>query len=126
MARKVFSALFLITSLIIGIGAFGHGHQWSSHVSGMLTAVDPKTVDLLEVIWLWVSGTMLMFGGLLLCCWWRLRRGDASLALIPWVVGGFYMLAGIVAALWVGPFFWLFPVLGLLLWLSAWMLRAKA
>lgn len=124
MDRRLFSGLFLVTSLIVALGSFGHGHQWSSHVSSALAGVDSKTMDLLELIWLWVSGTMLVFGVLLLWCWWKLRRGDASLVVIPWVVGGFYILAGIWAALWIAPFFWLFPVLGALLWLSAWRLRA--
>ena len=123
MVRKFFSALFLVVSLIVGLGAFGHGHQWSSHVCGMLGGVAPDGVRLLEVIWFWVSGTMLVFGALLLWCWLRLRRGDASLLPVPWVVGGLYIPAGIWAALTVAPFFWLFPVLGVLLWLCAWMLR---
>jgi len=120
-----FSGLFLVVSLSVGLGAFGHGHQWPAHVSGMLGGVAPDAVKLLEVIWYWVSGTMLVFGGLLLWCWWKLRRGDASLAVIPWVTGGFYILAGTWAALWLGPFFWLFPAQDLLLWISTWMLRAK-
>jgi len=123
MTRKFFSGLFLITSLVVGLGAFGHGHQWSSHVNGRLDSVDPHIVELLALIWFWVSGTMLVFGALLLWCWWKLRRGDASLVAVPWIAGGFYILAGIWGALTVAPFFWLFPVLGALLWLSTWMLR---
>ena len=125
MTRRFFSALFLIVSFIVGLGAFGHGHQWSSHVSGRLTGVAPEAVRLLEVIWFWVSGTMLVFGVLLLWCWWRLRRGDATLVPVPWLVGALYIGAGTWAALWVAPFFWLFPVLGTLLWVCAWMLRPR-
>jgi hypothetical protein len=125
MTRKIFSALFLIVSLVVGLGAFGHGHQWNSHVLGMLSGVSPDAAKLLEVIWFWVSGTMLVFGVLLVWCWLRLRRGDTSLSMIPWVVGGFYILAGSWGAFTAGPFFWLFPVLGVLLWLSTWILRAK-
>ena len=125
MGRKSFSALFLIVSLTVGLGAFGHGHQWSAHVSDMLGGVAPDAVKLLELIWFWVSGTMLVFGVLLLWCWWKLRRGDGSLAMIAWVIGGFYILVGTWAALWVAPFFWLFPVLGALLWLCTWMLRSR-
>ena len=125
MGRRFFSGLFLVVSLIVGLGAFGHAHQWFGHVRGMLTGVEPKAVDLLELIWLWVSGTMLVFGVLLLRCWWKLRRGDTSLLVIPWMVGGFYILAGSWGALWVAPFFWLFPVLGGLLWLSSWRLKPR-
>lgn len=122
MTRKFFSALFLIVSLVVGLGALPHGRQWSAHVSGALGSVDPHVVSLLELIWLWVSGTMLVFGVLLVWCWRRLRRGDASLAVVPWITGGFYILAGTAGALEVAPFFWLFPVLGVLLWLCTWML----
>ena len=124
MNRKLFSALFLIDSLIVGLGAFPHGLQWSSHMSGLLGSIDPHAVSLLEVIWLWVSGTLLASCVLLVWCWWKLRRGDASLTPVAWVTGGFYMLAGTWGALTAGPFFWLFPVLGALLWLCTWMLRA--
>ena len=123
MSRKIFSALFLIVSLIVGLGAFGHAHQWTSHVAAMLGSVDPRIISLLELIWLWTSGTMLVFGALLLWCWTRLRRGDMSLTPVPWVMGGFYILAGTAGAIEVAPFFWLFPVLGALLWLCTWMLR---
>jgi|SRR6185312_3280786 len=125
MGRKFFSGLFLVVSLVVGLGAFGHGHQWFGHVRGLLNGVEPKAIDLLELIWLWVSGSMLIFGALLIWCWRKLRRGDASLTMIPWLVGGFYILAGSCGALMAGPFFWLFPVLGLLLWLCTWMLRPR-
>lgn len=125
MGRKFFSALFLIVSLTVGLGAFGHGHQWSAHVSDTLTGVAPDAVKLVELIWFWVSGTMLAFGVLLIWCWWKLSRGDTNLVVIPWVTGGFYILAGTWGALTVAPFFWLFPALGLLLWVSTWMLRPK-
>jgi len=122
MTRKFFSALFLIVSLVVGLGAFGHASQWNSHMSGLLGNVTPDAVKMLELIWLWVSGTMLVSGVLLVLCWLRLRRGDTNLTAVPWVTGGFYILAGTTGALWVAPFFWLFPVLGALLWLCTWML----
>jgi hypothetical protein len=125
MTRKLFSALFLIISLIVGLGGFGHAHQWSSRVAPTLGSVDTHIFTLLEAIWYWVSGTMLVFGVLLVWCWLRLRRSDVSLAPVPWVAGGFYILVGSWAALSVEPFFWLFPVLGALLWLCTWMLRPR-
>ena len=126
MARKFFSALFLLTALSVGLGSLGHAMQWGAHFHAAVGGVDPGTVMVLALVWYWVSGTMLVFGILLVWCWWKLRRDDAGLMVIPWVTGGFYILAGIWAALWIGPFFWLFPVLGVLLWLSAWMLRPRS
>lgn len=126
MVRKFFSALLLIVSLSVGLGAFGHGHQWSAHVSGTLTGVAPDAVKLLELIWFWVSGTMLAFGVLLIWCWAQLRRGDRSLEPMVWVAGGFYLVAGTWGALWLGPFFWLFTAQAVLLWLCTGMLRPRA
>lgn len=118
MQRKVLSALLLLTSISVGLGAFGHGSQWAKHVLPGVAAVTPDIVELLKLIWYWVSGTMLVFGGLLLWSAWRIFRGDSALALIPFAVGIFYFLEGVYGALRLGPFFLLFVVQAVLLWAS--------
>lgn len=123
MTRKFFSALYLLTSLVIGLGAFGHGSQWEKHVHGALTGVTPETVQLLALIWYWVSGTMLVFGAMLVWTWWRMIKGDRNLRFVPWSIGVFYLLDGGYAALTLAPFFWLFPILAGLLFLCTWMLQ---
>lgn len=122
MVRRSASALFLIAALTVGLGALGHGSQWSRHVSPQLGSVTPQVFQLLEVVWYWVSGTMLTFGVLLVWSWRRLRQGDRSLACIPWTLAAFYLVAGTWAALWLGPFFWLFTVQALLIGLCTWAL----
>ncbi|HEY3646182.1 MAG TPA: hypothetical protein VGM16_12660 [Gammaproteobacteria bacterium] len=121
MPRKFFSGLFLIVSLVVGVGAFGHASQWWRHVAPALSALgaDPKFTSLLFSIWLFVSGCMLSFGVILVWVWLRMRKGDQSLLMIPMLIGAFYLVAGVLSCIWVGPFFALFVVLGFLLCLSA-------
>jgi len=126
MKRKLPSAAFLLTAISIGLGAFGHGSQWSKHVLPTLTGVNAEMIKLLALIWYWVSGTMLVFGVLLIWMWWRLGRGDRNLLFIPWMIGIFYFIEGLYAARYLGSFFLLFVVQAVLLCASAWALSGLA
>jgi hypothetical protein len=120
MLRRTISGLFLLTSLSVGLGALGHGSQWGKHVLPALGSVDAQLTKVLALVWYWVSGTMLVFGALLVWAWWRLRRGDRSLAGIPIVIGIFYLIEGLYGALGLGRFFLLFVVQALLLFALTW------
>jgi hypothetical protein len=126
MTRQLASALFLLSAITVGLGAFGHGHQWSAHVQPALGGLDPQIVELLKLVWFWVSGAMLTFGVLLVWAWSRLRRGKTQSAVLPAVIGVFYCTEGIYGALYLGKFFLLFVVQAVLLWLTAWLLRKPA
>lgn len=126
MGRRFASGLFLLVGLSIGLGAFGHGDQWLRHVSQALGGVAPRVFTLLELIWFWVSGTMLAFGVLLVWCWWRLRRGDRAALFVAWTVSAFYLMGGAAGMFLLGPFFAVFMVQALLLSSAAWMLRRPA
>ena len=126
MRRRFASGLFLLVALSIGLGAFGHGDQWPRHVSQALGGVAPRVSTLLELIWFWLSGTMLAFGALLVWCWRRLHRGDHGALFIAWTVAGFYLLGGATGTLLLGPFFAVFMVQALLLSIAAFMLRRSA
>ena len=123
MIRKLCSILFLLTALSVALGALGHGSQWERHIHPALTGVAPATVQLLALIWYWVSGTMLVFGLMLIWVWWRMGRGDRNLGFVPWLVGGFYALDGGQAALELGPFFLGFVVQAMLLFTCTWVLQ---
>ena len=123
MQRKFFSALFLLTAVAIGLGTLGHSMQWEKHVHGALTGVAPEVVQLLALIWYWVSATMLVFGLLLIWTWRRIAQGDRNLFFIPWMVGAFYLLEGLYATVYLGPFFSVFIVLAVLLGMSTWVLQ---
>ena len=85
------SLVFLLTAISIALGAFGHGSQWPKHVRADVAGLAPDTIRLLALVWYWVSGTMLVFGLLLLWAWWRLRQGDRSLSRLA---GGRFLLRG--------------------------------
>lgn len=114
--RKVLSGIFLLTAISIALGAFGHGSQWPRHVLPALEGLDPRVVQLLALVWYWVSGAMLALGVLLVWTWWRMGRGERSVAFIPWIVGVFYFVEGICGARYLGAFFLLFVVQAVLLW----------
>jgi hypothetical protein len=122
MKLRVASVIFLLTAISVGLGAFGHGHQWAKHALPGLGSADPGLVRLLELVWYWVSGAMFVFGCLLVWSWWRIKRGERGFLVVPWIVGAFYVIEGIYGALGLGNFFLLFVVQALLLWGSAWIL----
>jgi hypothetical protein len=123
MTRQLASALFLLTGITVGLGAFGHGHQWSALVLPALHGVDPQIVAVLKLVWFWVSGAMFTFGVLLVWAWSRLRRGKTQSAVLPAVIGVFYCAEGLYGGLYLGKFFLLFVVQAVLLWVTAWLLR---
>ena len=123
MTRKLLSALYLLTAITVGLGAFGHGAQWSLHVVPALKGLGPEVVRLLELVWYWVSGAMLTLGAVLVWTWWRMGRGEARLGSVPGMIGAFYFVEGIYGARYLGTFFLLFVVQAVLLWSTAWAVR---
>ena len=119
MRRKLFSAVFLIVSLTVALGAFGHGSQWERHVHGSVTT-DPQVMELLALVWYWVSGGMLVLGLLLLWTGWRILKGDRNLFFIPLVVAVFYCIEGVYGAVYLGTFFTIFIWQALLLLIASW------
>jgi len=127
--RTVASWVFLLDSLIIGLGAFGHGLQ-ARHVHEVLDPfpIEPDLQSMIYVVWYFVSGCMLAFGITLMWVWQRLRSGDTR----PWFA------AVLIAVLYVGigvfglvyrhgdPFMAFFVVLGALLLASGYILVRSA
>jgi len=127
--RTVASWVFLLDSLIIGLGAFGHGFQ-ARHVHEVLDPfpIEPDLQSMIYVVWYFVSGCMLAFGITLVWVWQRLRSGDIR----PWFA------AALIAMLYVGigvfglvyrhgdPFMAFFVVLGALLLASGYVLVRSA
>jgi hypothetical protein len=124
--RKFLSGIYLLTAISIGLGAFGHGSQWSRHMLPTLKGVGADVLSVLVLVWYWVSGAMLVFGVLLILAWWGSERGDAALAFVPWIVGAFYLVAGIYGAACVGAFFFVLVVQAMLLFATTWALRRRA
>jgi len=125
MLSKLASVVFLLTSVLIGIGSLGHAHQWGPLVHS-LGGVRPEIVELLKLVWFWVSGTMAVFGVLLVWTWWHIRSGNRALYLIPWLISGFYFVGGVWGVRYVGAFFSLFIVLSATLCATTWVLYRGA
>lgn len=128
MKQKISSYIFLLTSILIGLGAFGHASQWSKHVYpaiGNLIA-NQNIIRLLLAVWLFVSGCMIVFGVLLIIVWFRIRKGVKGLLFIPIVISILYFITGLLSWPLVDPFFALFVVLGVLLFISALLMNRKS
>jgi hypothetical protein len=120
MKQKVASFIFLATSVLIGLGAFGHASQWGKVVYPVIGSqvADPRMLHLLLAVWLFVSGAMLTFALALIWAWARIRRGERSVVVLPFGIGAFYLVFGLLSWFYVGNFFALFVALGALLAIS--------
>jgi hypothetical protein len=120
MKQRLFSFVFLVTSVVIGLGAFGHAEQWWNVVYPVLgnRVSDPRMLNMLLAVWLFVSGGMLSFGLVLIWTWLRIRKGDRGVAVIPIGIAVFYFIFGVLSWIYVGRFFALFAVLGISLFIS--------
>jgi hypothetical protein len=123
--RMLASVLFLVDSIIIGLGAFGHGLQ-AHRVHEVL---DPFPIErdigsMIYVVWYFVSGCMLTFGLTLVWVWQRLRSGDTR----PWfaalLIGVLYIGIGAFGLVYRhgDPFMGFFVVLGAVLLASGYVL----
>jgi glycerol uptake facilitator-like aquaporin len=118
MLRSVASILFLLTSLVVGLGAFGHDSNTRLLVDAFAKApgMDAGLQLVILAVWHFCSGCMLVFGMVCLWSWWRLRAGVREALFAPAAIGIFYVVAGVASVSYTGrPFFWLFSVLGGLL-----------
>jgi hypothetical protein len=125
MKEKIFSFVFLVISIVIGLGAFGHAAQWWKIVYPVLgnRVSDPRLLNMLLAVWLFVSGGMLSFGLVLIWTWLRIRKGDRGVAVIPFGIAVFYFIFGVLSWIYVGKFFALFVALGTLLFISTLVLN---
>jgi len=126
MARKIASIVFLLTGIVIGLGAFGHGSHATqlADVLAKSSAIDTGLAAVVIAVWYFVSGCMLVFAATVVWTWMRARRGDRSTFFTTDAIGVFYILSGIASVFYTGkPFFWVFVVLGGLLLVSSLPLR---
>jgi hypothetical protein len=127
MLKKFASMLFLFDSLIIGLGAFGHGLQ-GRHLHATLDQfpIDSDMHSMIFVVWYFVSGCMLAFGVTLLWVWWRLRTGDSRPLFAAIVIGVLYIGIGLFGLVYRAgdPFMAFFVCLGAVLLVSGYALTA--
>jgi hypothetical protein len=126
MTRKIASIVFLLTGIVIGLGAFGHGSHAAQLVDVLAKspAIDAGLAAVLIAVWYFASGCMLVFAATVVWTWMRVCHGDHSMFFATDAIGVFYIVTGIASVVYTGkPFFWVFVVLGGLLLLSSMPLR---
>ena len=130
MKRNVYSVVYWVAGILIALGAFGHGIGGARNVQRAFAAapnLDPHVAGIIWVVWYWVSGTMLFFGGISLWAWFPARRGNRDVLVVPMVVAAFYMITGIVTAAVEHETFWLlFLIEGAMLLVGTLGLRSAA
>lgn len=129
MLRNLFMYIFLVVSILIALGAFGHGYSVRKvHAAIDQFAIDPVIAQTLYIVWYFVSGSMLAFGGTLVWIWLRLRAGDTSVLFVAFLIGALYLVTGISASIYRhgDPFWFFFILLGVLLLVSSFVLRTQA
>ena len=126
MARKIASIVFLLTSIVIALGAFGHDSNAARLAEDFAKAptLDAGTVSIVIAVWHFCSGCMFVLGAICVWSWWRMRAGARDAHVAPLLVGVFYVITGAATVAYTGKsFFWLFVVLGGLLLASTLALR---
>jgi len=103
----------------------GHAAQWWKVVYPVLSTrvSEPRMLNMLLAVWLFVSGGMLSFGLALMWTGFRIRKGDRGVVVIPIGIAVFYFIFGVLSWIFVGKFFALFVVLSTLLFISTWVLN---
>ena len=127
MVKKLASVIFLLDSLVIGLGAFGHGLQVRHlHAAIDQFPIEPDMHSVIYVVWYSVSGSMLMFGVTLIWVWWCLRTGDRRPLFAAILIGILYVgIGGFGLAYRRGdPFMAFFVCLGGVLLLSGYVLAS--
>ena len=124
MLRTLASWIFLVDSLAIALGAFGHGFEART----VHTAIDSFPIDrdmhsMIYVVWYFVSGCMLTFGIILLWVWWKLRGGDHRFLFASNMIGALYVGIGVFGLFYRSgdPFMAFFVALGALLLISGYL-----
>jgi hypothetical protein len=129
MLKKLASLIFLLDSLVIGLGAFGHGLQ-ARHLHAAIDQfpIEPNVHSMIYVVWYFVSGCMLAFGATLIWVWWRLRNGDVRSLFAAILIGVLYVGIGAFGLVYRAgdPFMASFVCLGGVLLVSGYALAREA
>lgn len=114
--RTIAAAFYWIAAITIALGAFGHGFLGIKPVEAAIaaTTLPPDIVRVIWIVWYFVSGCMVIFGGLLFWAWAAIRIGSSSRSAIAFIVGGFYAVTGIACYVYTraDPFWLLFLIQG--------------
>ncbi|MGH8091669.1 MAG: hypothetical protein ACREO6_09480 [Rudaea sp.] len=126
MIRRFASIVYLLTGVLIGLGAFGHGSHAPQlgHALAASPTIDAATAAVIVAVWYFVSGCMLVFGATVIWTWWQARGGARDVFFPSDAIAVFYIVAGVATAIYTHmPFFWVFVVFGALLLIASVPLR---
>jgi hypothetical protein len=127
MKVTLLNATYWTMGLLIGLGAFGHGFVGVQPVRAALATVS-LPADIPEVIWIvwyFVSGCMLLCGGLILWAWFAARH-NPDILLVPVAIALLWVVTGVASyAYQHNPFWLLFLVEGTALLVAALALRRE-
>lgn len=126
MLRKIASGIFLLTSVVIALGAFGHDSNAAKLLAEFTKypSLDPRTIQVVLAVWHFCSGCMFVLGAICAWTWWRARYGARDTFFASDLIGIFYIASGLLSVWYTGTtFFWLFFVLGALLIVASLPLR---
>jgi hypothetical protein len=126
MLHRIASWIFLLTGIVIALGAFGHDANAAKLADefAKFPAFDAKTRLVVMAVWHLCSGCMLVFGAICTWVWWRARKDGHAPFVVTDLIAAFYAVVG-VATVWYTrlPFFWLFAGLGGTLFIASLPLR---
>jgi hypothetical protein len=128
MMRKIASVIFLLDSVVIGLGAFGHGLQVHRlHAAIDLFPIESDMHSMLYVVWYFVSGCMFTFGATLVWVWQRARIGDNRPLFAAVLIGLLYAAIGGFGLVYRqgDPFMGFFLLLGVVLLLTTYALSPR-
>lgn len=126
--KKLASLIFFLDSLVIGLGAFGHGLQ-ARHLHATIDQypIEANMRSMIYVVWYFVSGCMLTFGATLIWVWQRLRAGDVQPLVVALLIGLLYAGIGVFGLVYRNgdPFMGFFLILGSVLLISGYLLAPR-
>jgi hypothetical protein len=127
MTTKLSNATYWAMGLLIGLGAFGHGFVGVQPVRAALATVSlPGDIrEVIWIVWYFVSGCMLLCGGLILWAWFAARHSP-DILLVPIAIALFWVMTGVASyAYQHNPFWLLFLVEGIALLVATLALRRE-
>lgn len=125
MSKKIASIVFLCDSVLIALGALGHGLQ-ARHLHAAIDRfpIEPKVHSMIYFVWYFASACMLAFGVTLIWLWRRLLAGDRGPMAVGTTIGVLYVAIGLFGLVYRNgdPFMAVFVVLGSILLTSGYVL----
>lgn len=128
--HNIASAILFVLGIVVALGAYGHGFVGRLAIDAELAKfpIQHDVLQMVYVVWHFVTGSMVVFGAALLWAWSRIRRGDRAPLTLVTFIGALYLLVGVVGIVYRNgdPFMAVFITEGALVLLAGWALRRRS